>query len=582
MSVRPAGAPRRGPRLDLVAHPFTQPDSRLVLRRPGEYGPLQLGLAEYERPLTSCLALDALAVVGDGGGEVSDWDATPDCLRAANGASIVPADPATWSITLPAGCSLRMGLVEPPVLGPAAGEAATAVAGQRVAWRAEGADVRQVLGPDGHALTITAGLLADARVLVQVGDLQAPGSLHGRPHAELADAAAAGWAAWFERRPAVRPDLAGMADLAWWVLAANRIRLGGNGPSIIAPSKLGYVAAWQWDSYFIAAGLRHGDPEEAWRQVAFFLEHALPDGQLPDVVSDRGAIYRVGDLPPDEIGTDPPDVPVTKPPLAAWVVWLVHEALGDPDRVAWALPRLRALQDWWATRSDLDGDGLSEYLHRYSSGLDDSPLFDRGVPAETPDLNAYLAVADDRMGRMAVLLGQTDDATAFDASARRRVDALVSRRWDPARRRFRAMATDREMDVLTPFNLMPLLTGRLAPPVVAALVETLTEPGRLWTRWPLATVAADEATFDPDRMWRGPVWLNVNRLIVDGLRSSGREDIARELAERSLDLVVTSGGPYEHWNPLTGRPAASATSAFAWSAACFVDLAVLVSGATGR
>ena len=43
--------------------------------------------------------------------------------------------------------------------------------------------------------------------------------------------------------------------------------------------------------------------------IAFFLDRPDPLGQLPDVVSDVGTIYRVADLPPNERGDDAPTIP---------------------------------------------------------------------------------------------------------------------------------------------------------------------------------------------------------------------------------------------------------------------------------
>ena len=41
--------------------------------------------------------------------------------------------------------------------------------------------------------------------------------------------------------------------------------------------------------------------------------------------------------------------------------------------------------------------------------------------------------------------------------------------------------------------------------------------------------------------------------------------------------MIHAGGPHEYFDPRTGRRAATATTAFGWSAALFIDLAVAVS-----
>ncbi|HEY1106322.1 MAG TPA: hypothetical protein VGE78_09250, partial [Agromyces sp.] len=126
-------------------------------------------------------------------------------------------------------------------------------------------------------------------------------------------------------------------------------------------------------------------------------------------------------------------------------------------------------------------------------------------------------------------------------------------------------------------GFMPLLTGALPEPVRDALIEALGDPERYALPWSVPTVSAADPDFSATRMWRGPVWVNTNRLIIEGLRASGRDDLAHDLAERTVALVVHGGGPHEYFNPLTGEKAPTATTAFGWSAALFIDLAVELS-----
>jgi len=109
------------------------------------------------------------------------------------------------------------------------------------------------------------------------------------------------------------------------------------------------------------------------------------------------------------------------------------------------------------------------------------------------------------------------------------------------------------------------------------LVAALDDPSRFGTPWGLPTVAAGDPDFSPERMWRGPVWINTNLLVAEGLSASGLPDRARELSERTLALVIHGGGPHEYFNPYTGEKAGTATTAFGWSAALFIDLAVRLS-----
>jgi hypothetical protein len=555
------------PQLDLVECPFTDAGSRMVVQR--SESALLVSAARYERSLEDC-RLAKLTVLTASGGPCGVVTADPVRVRLAGGATVVLAGEDSLSLALPAG-RWRVELADLAMAWTVESEA-TGVGVTGVEHRNEGTVLVDVAGP--------------ARLLLATGE-----PAYAPPHSLLEGAADETWRAWFARMPVVRADLAAMTSLAWWVLRANQVRVAHD-PSrmMVAPSKIGYVGAWQWDSYFVATGLRHGDPDLAWDQIAMFLDHQLPSGLIPDVVSDDGVLASAADLPAGDIGTlrthlgqaiggvggTDLAVPVTKPPLTAWAVTRLQTLAPEREQLAWALPRIAASQRWWTTVSDSDGDGLSEYLHPYSSGLDDSPLFDYGVPAESPDLNSYLVLQDDLLAGMADLLGDSERAARHRSRAAARLDRLLSRRYDAARGRFQAYAAGQELPTLTPFHLFPLLTGRLPSHVVDSLVATLMDPARLWGDRPVPTVAFDEPTFDPERMWRGPAWLNVNRLVIEGLATSGRRETARELADRTLDLVVRSGGLHEYWNPLTGQRARGATTCFAWSAALFVDLAVAV------
>ena len=65
--------------------------------------------------------------------------------------------------------------------------------------------------------------------------------------------------------------------------------------------------------------------------------------------------------------------------------------------------------------------------------------------------------------------------------------------------------------------------------------------------------------------------------MAEGLEASGYPERARELREQTVRLVVHGGGPHEYYNPRTGMKAERATTAFGWSAALFIDLAVALS-----
>ncbi len=157
---------------------------------------------------------------------------------------------------------------------------------------------------------------------------------------------------------------------------------------------------------------------------------------------------------------------------------------------------------------------------------------------------------------------------------------MIEEMWDPQAGLFRARKNGVRLDVTTPFNLFPLLTGRLPREISDRLVAHLVNPAEFWARFPVPSVARNDPRYSPDTMWRGPTWINVNYLLVEGLECSGYRAVAASLRQRTLELVASGDDIYEYYNPETGLPPADAARMYGWSAALFIDL--LLGGGRSR
>lgn len=374
------------------------------------------------------------------------------------------------------------------------------------------------------------------------------------------------WQAWFAAAPAVPEAYREQYYFAWWVLGVNLVRMYSH-PHLegLIPSKRGYVGVWNWDSYFHAIALRYIDSETARNQFRILLNHQLPNGMLPDVIQDHHVISHT-----DHYGID---ADITKPPLTAWAAWKLYEMDGDKAFLDEIYDALGRSQRWWFAEHDSDRNGLCEYAHPYSSGLDNNPLFDdKRVPLETPDLNAYLILQYDHLAKIALELGRADEGREWTAAAEALTRRLVEMRWDEDAGYFWAHYHDQPLRIRTPFSLFPLITGRLPSAIAQRLVQHLTDPAQFWTRCPVPTVAQNDPTHDPNVMWRGPVWINVNYLLIDGLKRAGFPEVAHELRRKTLDMMLKATDIYEYYNPNTGEKPPRAVSMFGWSAALFIDL----------
>ncbi len=430
--------------------------------------------------------------------------------------------------------------------------------------------VRNEITPDkgGYTVDYIVRAAGDSAITITISDdLQA---LSGpQPLSTSSAAAEARWRNWFERVPPVDEEYRPSYAYAWWIMANNLI--GPQGEIVyeaMMPSKLSYVGLWLWDSAMHALAYRHVDPELARNQIRTMLACQLEDGMLPDAIYDEGVIATID---------HPISAEVTKPPILAWAALKLHETDPDPEFLKEIYIPLVRWNAWWFSMNDDDVDGLVQYNHPYSSGLDDNPLWDYGMPVESPDLNTYLCVQMGSLAEIAEILGIEFEAAMWRKRASAIVRRMIKDMWDDESGLFRALHEEQPVPVLTPFNLYPLWTGQLPDDIRERLLGHLTAPQEFWGEVALPSVAYNDVNFDPQTMWRGPVWVNINYFFIEALRQIGETELADALRDKTLKLIMSHNSIYEYYDALTGDPPDTAADIFGWTAAVFIDLAIQAS-----
>jgi glycogen debranching enzyme len=124
----------------------------------------------------------------------------------------------------------------------------------------------------------------------------------------------------------------------------------------------------------------------------------------------------------------------------------------------------------------------------------------------------------------------------------------------------------RESSVAT---LLPLYAGHISKERATELIRLIESPHQFGLSFPLPSVPRSSAFFDPQRYWQGPTWININWLVIDGLKRYGFHEHAEVLKEVTLELVAKNGC-YEYFDPLDGS--AHGSPQFSWTAALAIDL----------
>lgn len=203
-------------------------------------------------------------------------------------------------------------------------------------------------------------------------------------------------------------------------------------------------------------------------------------------------------------------------------------------------------------------------------GYDITKILDRGLFAiEDLTFNCILIRANDHLREIAKTIKARipkELEHSMDLTPKRLEDL-----WDPYAQEYfsRGFITHKLMKVSSIAALMPLYAGCVSRERAEMLVRKLENDHLFGPAYPVPSVPVSSEWFDADRYWQGPSWVNMNWLIIDGLNRYGFKDHARALRETTLEMV-TKGGFYEYFNPLTGKPLG--IKDFSWTAALTIDL----------
>lgn len=269
-------------------------------------------------------------------------------------------------------------------------------------------------------------------------------------------------------------------------------------------------------------------------------------------------------------------------PILAWGCLMVYNQTHDRALLDLCLPYLDSFLTWYATERDVDDDGLIEYGAYKKCSIADLvqtarfETFDFALPLdglkltkhpsrhtggewygniEGVDQTCFLAMSERAMIEMCQQTGRIEMMKKYERRLTKRTEAVRAKMWDPETKFFYSLDrdTDKPIRVRTLQGFLPLTAGMASEEQAAELVRQLTDPALFWSKYPVTTSAMNEPTFRADGFWRGDVWPPTNYLIALGLARYGYYDVAREMADKMLELVRKHDGhAHERYNGVEG------------------------------
>lgn len=309
------------------------------------------------------------------------------------------------------------------------------------------------------------------------------------------------------------------------------------------PDRLPHKHLWLWDSVFHAVGFRNFDASLAEELILAVLDCQEENGFIPHCGYPDGASE------------------ITQPPVLAWGAWKVCEKSGNMDFLKtvfeanekfllWCRENRRDTQDelyTWLTKDDVN-------CRCDESGMDNSPRFDSHSRLQAIDLSCFMANEARAMAKIAARLRDAEKEefyTRWYHSIRKDINSKL---WcaDEGFYYDYDLTNGALHKVQSVASFLPLFAGVCDGTQAAALVAKLLDPETFGTTLPIPSISRQDPTYGSD-MWRGPVWINYNYMISDGLAENGYPELALAIRTKTVksvnDWYMRTGTVYEFYDP---------------------------------
>ncbi len=410
-------------------------------------------------------------------------------------------------------------------------------------------------------------------------------------------------------------------EIAKEVLKNNR----RSGYTLPTNNKL-YPAQWNWDSAFIALGYSYFNMDYAIKELETLLSGQWDDGMIPHILFHDNDESYFPNHKTWECGNKIPSSGITQPPIIATIVKKIVDQnkldQGQMKRMETIIKKLKKYLDWFYNYRDTNKIGLVSIIHPWESGLDNSPIWDspldkvkieENLKYERRDLNvsksenrppkkdydAYITLLNqfkkDKYNPSKIINESMFNVIdiGFNSIVIRATKDLIE-----VGKRFNLNFSDLENKIalseesLIKFykeeeqsffsydfknhNLIKvdaisnyfILFADLGNKEINNKIISKLKKYNSQSEYFFTTVNPKDKTFEETRYWRGPVWINSNWIIYQGLINKDK-NFSELLRNKTLELLENKNF-HEYYNFKNGD--CLGANNFSWSAALYLDL----------
>jgi len=408
---------------------------------------------------------------------------------------------------------------------------------------------------------------------------------------------------------------------------AKKVLLGNKKRGYTMPTnnKL-YPAQWKWDSGFISLGYSYFNLKYALDEITTLLRGQWKDGMIPHILFHDLSTNYYPNHSVWNCGNKIHSSGITQPPVIAIMLKKILDKnkieISDKIKIKSIVKKLKKYHEWLIKYRDPKKTGLVSILHPWESGYDNSPLWDYSMNEVKVEKNLKYKRGDNKV--------INPEYRPLDADYDRYVtikNHLRKNKYNPKKLYnksmfnvidvgFNSIFLRANKDLLTLLKLFNLEHKKLRKFILKSenqiqklynekrgvftnydirnkkkiIVPSITNYFILFAdlknqtinkkiiknlknhnetkKYIFSSIKPNHKKFEEKRYWRGPVWINCNWIIYQGLKNKDKK-FANKIKEKTINLIKKNGF-FEYYSFKTGK--AFGASNFSWTASLFLDL----------
>ncbi len=386
-----------------------------------------------------------------------------------------------------------------------------------------------------------------------------------------------------------------------------------------------YPAQWNWDSAFIALGYSYFNMEYAIEELEKLISGQWEDGMIPHILfHDNDESYFPNHKTWD-CGNKVPSSGITQPPIIATIIKKIVDQnkldKSQMKRMEIIIKKLKKYLDWFYNYRDTNKIGLAAIIHPWESGLDNSPIWDgpldkvkieENLKYERRDLNVsrssnrplkkdydgYITLLNQfkknkynptkivnesmfnviDIGFNSILIRATKDLvevskkfnldfTDLKNKISKSEESLIKFYKDEDQSFFSYDFKNHNLIKVDAISNYFILFANLENQEINNKIIDKLKKYNSQEDYFFTTVNPKDKTFEETRYWRGPVWINSNWIVYQGLIN--KDKIFSSLIKNKTLELLENKKFHEYYNYKTGQ--CLGANNFSWSAALYLD-----------